>query len=206
MNELETRIAELNRKAKTINATRQQNIGRRETLLKQQAEAIDAYNKKYGKSITAETVMQEYENVSRKKEEEVEHIERIISAIENGNLDEANTLAGVKPDVVKEAGVDQAKIDSVAENAHEESFVNNNDTIKETKAEVDDNMSAHSETKGTPFIPSPISNPMNEQTGSISGMPLGGSIFERDFSKPEEDDDDEDMGKPAPPPKIGSLF
>lgn len=184
MNELETRIAQLNSKAKTINAIRQQNIGRRETLLKQQAEAIDAYNKKYGKNITTDTVGQEYERVAKEKAEEVEHIERIISAIENGNLDEANTLAGVKPDVVQ--GVSSVLPDYSQQ-------------AEEKPAEK-----VHTEPTGTPFIPSPVANPINEDTGNVAGMPVGGSIFNRDFSKPVDDDDD--MGTPAPPPKIGSLF
>ena len=197
MNELEARISKLNSSAKKINLERQQSIGRREALLKQQEDAIKAYNAKYNKNITPETVRAEYERVSSEKKEEVAKVEKIISAIETGNFDLANQLSGVEPEAKSEEAND-TYVQAVTETAQSE----------EVPAHAVEEPVAQEETveptapKGSPFIPSPISNPMNEQTGDVSGFGSGGSIFDRDFSQPYDDDD---MGTPPAPPSLAGL-
>lgn len=197
MNELEARISKLNSSAKKINLERQQSIGRREALLKQQEDAIKAYNAKYNKNITPETVRAEYERVSSEKKEEVAKVEKIISAIETGNFDLANQLSGVEPEAKSEEAND-TYVHAVTETAQSE----------EVPAPVIEEPMAQEETvkptapKGSSFIPSPISNPMNEQTGDVSGFGSGGSIFDRDFSQPSDDDD---MGTPPAPPSLAGL-
>lgn len=197
MNELEARISKLNSSAKKINLERQQSIGRREALLKQQEDAIKAYNAKYNKNITPETVRAEYERVSSEKKEEVAKVEKIISAIETGNFDLANQLSGVEPEAKSEEAND-TYVHAVTETAQSE----------EVPAPVIEEPMAQEETvkptapKGSSFIPSPISNPMNEQTGDVSGFGSGGSIFDRDFSQPVDDDD---MGTPPAPPSLAGL-
>lgn len=199
MNELEARISKLNSSAKKINLERQQSIGRREALLKQQEDAIKAYNAKYNKNITPETVRAEYERVSSEKKEEVAKVEKIISAIETGNFDLANQLSGVEPEAKSEEAND-TYVHAVTETAQS----------VEVQAHVVEESAAQEETveptapKGSPFIPSPISNPMNEQTGDVSGFGSGGSIFDRDFSQPSGGDDD-DMGTPPAPPSLAGL-
>ena len=197
MNELEARISKLNSSAKKINLERQQSIGRREALLKQQEDAIKAYNAKYNKNITPETVRAEYERVSSEKQEEVAKVEKIISAIETGNFDLANQLSGVEPEAKSEEAND-TYVHAVTETAQSvevpahvvEESVTKEETVEPTAP------------KGSPFIPSPISNPMNEQTGDVSGFGSGGSIFDRDFSQPSDDDD---MGTPPAPPSLAGL-
>lgn len=197
MNELEARISKLNNSAKKINLERQQSIGRREALLKQQEDAIKAYNAKYNKNITPETVRAEYERVSSEKKEEVAKVEKIISAIETGNFDLANQLSGVEPEAKSEEAND-TYVHAVTETAQSE----------EVPAPVIEEPMAQEETvkptapKGSSFIPSPISNPMNEQTGDVTGFGSGGSIFDRDFSQPSDDDD---MGTPPAPPSLAGL-
>lgn len=197
MNELEARISKLNSSAKKINLERQQSIGRREALLKQQEDAIKAYNAKYNKNITPETVRAEYERVSSEKQEEVAKVEKIISAIETGNFDLANQLSGVEPEAKSEEAND-TYVHAVTETVQKE----------EVPAPAIEEPVAQEETveptapKGSPFIPSPISNPMNEQTGDVTGFGSGGSIFDRDFSQPSDDDD---MGTPPAPPSLAGL-
>lgn len=197
MNELEARISKLNNSAKKINLERQQSIGRREALLKQQEDAIKAYNAKYNKNITPETVRAEYERVSSEKKEEVAKVEKIISAIETGNFDLANQLSGVKPEAKSEEAND-TYVQSVIETVKKEEVpapVVKEPVVQEETVEP-------TAPKGSSFIPSPISNPMNEQTGDVSGFGSGGSIFDRDFSQPSDDDD---MGTPPAPPSLAGL-
>ena len=200
MNELEARISKLNSSAKKINLERQQSIGRREALLKQQEDAIKAYNAKYNKNITPETVRAEYERVSSEKQEEVAKVEKIISAIETGNFDLANQLSGVKPEAKSEEAND-TYVHAVTETAQSVEVPAH--VVEESVAQEEPEETVESTApKGSPFIPSPISNPMNEQTGDVSGFGSGGSIFDRDFSNPSDDDD---MGTPPAPPSLAGL-
>lgn len=200
MNELEARISKLNSSAKKINLERQQSIGRREALLKQQEDAIKAYNAKYNKNITPETVRAEYERVSSEKKEEVAKVEKIISAIETGNFDLANQLSGVKPEAKSEEAND-TYVQAVTETAQSVEVPAH--VVEESVAQEEPEETVEpTAPKGSPFIPSPISNPMNEQTGDVSGFGSGGSIFDRDFSQPSDDDD---MGTPPAPPSLAGL-
>lgn len=200
MNELEARISKLNSSAKKINLERQQSIGRREALLKQQEDAIKAYNAKYNKNITPETVRAEYERVSSEKKEEVAKVEKIISAIETGNFDLANQLSGVKPEAKSEEAND-TYVQSVTETVKKEEVPAH--VVEESVAQEEPEETVEpTAPKGSHFIPSPISNPMNEQTGDVSGFGSGGSIFDRDFSQPSDDDD---MGTPPAPPSLAGL-
>ena len=201
MNELEARISKLNSSAKKINLERQQSIGRREALLKQQEDAIKAYNAKYNKNITPETVRAEYERVSAEKQEEVTKVEKIISAIETGNFDLANQLSGVEPEA-KSKEANDTYVQAVTETVQKEEVPA--PAIDEHVAKEEPEKTVEpTAPKGSPFIPSPISNPMNEQTGDVSGFGSGGSIFDRDFSQPSGDDDD--MGTPPAPPSLAGL-
>lgn len=200
MNELEARISKLNNSAKKINLERQQSIGRREALLKQQEDAIKAYNAKYNKNITPETVRAEYERVSSEKQEEVAKVEKIISAIETGNFDLANQLSGVEPES-KSGEANDTYVQAVTETVQKEeaqASVVEEPLINEEPEETVEPTAP----KGSSFIPSPISNPMNEQTGDVSGFGSGGSIFDRDFSQQSDDDD---MGTPPAPPSLAGL-
>lgn len=200
MNELEARISKLNNSAKKINLERQQSIGRREALLKQQEDAIKAYNAKYNKNITPETVRAEYERVSSEKQEEVAKVEKIISAIETGNFDLANQLSGVEPEAKSEEAND-TYVQAVTETAQSVEVPAH--VVEESVAQEEPEETVEpTAPKGSPFIPSPISNPMNEQTGDVSGFGSGGSIFDRDFSQPSDDDD---MGTPPAPPSLAGL-
>lgn len=200
MNELEARISKLNSSAKKINLERQQSIGRREALLKQQEDAIKAYNAKYNKNITPETVRAEYERVSSEKQEEVAKVEKIISAIETGNFDLANQLSGVEPEAKSEEAND-TYVHAVTETAQSVEVPAH--VVEESVAQEEPEETVEpTAPKGSPFIPSPISNPMNEQTGDVSGFGSGGSIFDRDFSQPSDDDD---MGTPPAPPSLAGL-
>lgn len=117
MSDLQERIKSLNAKVKELNSIRQKNIGRREALLKQQEDGITMYNQKYGTSITAETIKEEYARVSEEKTKEADLLESIINAIGSGDYDTANKLAGVEiaPQPQVSASANDAYVDKVTE-------------------------------------------------------------------------------------------
>lgn len=100
--EIRSRISVINAETSRINNQRNQNIGRQETLKKQLRDAFVMYEKNYGVKLTAETLEQELQTVTSKKEEELNKIEQILTCINEGNIDGANKLAGVSVEPVKE--------------------------------------------------------------------------------------------------------
>lgn len=200
--ELKERIAQLNSVAKTLNTKRQQDIGKRETLSKQIEEMIAQYNKVYGKSITIDTLDAELETVKKNKEAEVEKISGIITAIQTGNYELANKLAGVQTEEQKAA---------VANNDYVESVVSDSKVVKEP-AKVTQQPSTPSmyvPTESTdekveakaPSVPnvSPVSNPIDIESGTMHNP----GIFSRDFSA---SDSDVDVAPPVAPPSLADLL
>ena len=127
-------------------------------------------------------------------------MEKIISAIETGNFDLANQLSGVEPEAKSEEAND-TYVHAVTETAQSVEVPAH--VVEESVAQEEPEETVEpTAPKGSPFIPSPISNPMNEQTGDVTGFGSGGSIFDRDFSQPSDDDD---MGTPPAPPSLAGL-
>lgn len=210
MAELQEKITKLNAKAKELNSLRQKNIGRREALLKQQEDAINAYNKKYGTSITAETIKEEYARVSSQKEDEANQLESIIEAIGRGDYETANKLAGVEVnqgesakanDEYVEKAVESVGVSSVeVPDTKEQSVV---DTTEQSfgASDVNGQSMGVSGTKEQAFTPSPIGNPLDMDTGKVSGLPKD-SVFTKNFSDEAEDNI---APPPVAPPFMGGF-
>lgn len=92
--EVRNRLEVANSRVKTLNDERSKNQGQRETLEKQLQTALENYNKAYGVNLTVDSIDAEIQSVLAKKEQEVQNIEAILSAISSGNYDEARRLAG----------------------------------------------------------------------------------------------------------------
>ena len=96
INEIKDRISSINKNIESLNNTRNQNIGRRETLEKSLKEHLSQYEAKYGVKLTNENLQSEFEKVTVQKEEELTKLEKIVSLINAGDLRGANQLAGVE--------------------------------------------------------------------------------------------------------------
>ena len=196
-NELKEKISQLNSVAKNLNTRRQQDIGKKETLTKQIEEMIAQYNKAYGKSITIETVDVELEAVTKQKEEEVSKVAGIINAIQAGNFDLANTLAGVQVEG-KSAKADDAYVESVVT---QQLFEGVQEQPEVPKTPVAPSV-------GVPVVPSvdvpvqpnvsPVSNPIDIDSGKTHNA----GIFSRDFSKSKDDA----PAPPVAPPSLADLL
>lgn len=125
--EIRSRISVINTETAKLNNQRNQNIGRQETLKKQLRDAFELYKKNYGVELNESNLKAELDTVTKRKEEELNKIERILSLINSGNIEEANKLAGVdeKSDVssVSESDFQPQVVENISEDTHEQSTV-----------------------------------------------------------------------------------
>lgn len=125
--EIRSRISVINTETAKLNNQRNQNIGRQETLKKQLRDAFELYKKNYGVELNESNLKAELDTVTKRKEEELNKIERILSLINSGNIEEANKLAGVdeKSDVssVSESDVQPQVVEDISEDIREQSTV-----------------------------------------------------------------------------------
>lgn len=125
--EIRSRISVINTETAKLNNQRNQNIGRQETLKKQLRDAFELYKKNYGVELNESNLKAELDTVTKRKEEELNKIERILSLINSGNIEEANKLAGVdeKSDVssVSESDFQPQVVENISEDIREQSTV-----------------------------------------------------------------------------------
>lgn len=93
LSQINQRIAVVNAESKRLNNERAVNIGKRETLEKQLADAIALYNSTYNTSITADDLGAEIQRVASEKEREVSNIENMLNLIKSGQFEEAQNMA-----------------------------------------------------------------------------------------------------------------
>lgn len=184
--ELKAKIAQLNEAAKTINTRRQQDIGKKETLTKQIEQSIKMYNEKFGKNITIDTLEAELKKVMSDKEKEVEKVSGIITAIQAGDFDTANKLAGVEVEQPKSETANDAYVESVigvsAQTAEPKVVAPAPKTVAQTV--------------------SPVANPINIESGTTvdAQKTHNPGIFSRDFSQGDE------VAPPVAPPSLADLL
>ena len=88
-NELLQKISSVNAQVQTLNKERQVNLGKKQALETQLSNAIANYKVSYGVDLTPETVETEYNKVLAEKQAEVAKLETTLSAIKQGNFEEA---------------------------------------------------------------------------------------------------------------------
>lgn len=207
--ELQSKVTELNRQAKVLNAQRQQSIGKKDALNKQICDMISEYNKTYGTNLTIENIEVELQAVASETMQKATVMEGIINAIQSGDIATANKLAGIETEEEKVAKPNEDFVSQVVE--HEVPEIPVQEPVVETP-KVEEPV-VETPKASEPVIPSPVHNPVNLDKGTVGGslftgvepLPTEGasSVFNRDFSKQE----DEDTGIPlAPPPSLGSLL
>lgn len=95
MEELNSRIAAANARARKLNDERQVNIGKREMLQARLNSLLEGYNAAHGTAVTLETLDAEVERVVREKTEEVEKMESVLGMVAAGDYAGAEALLGV---------------------------------------------------------------------------------------------------------------
>lgn len=95
LQDLSSRIKDVNLKIEGINRERQINIGKQQTLKKQLDSALSDYEKKYGVKLTLETIEAEVNAITSQYEEKVECIEKVLALVGEKRYAEAEKLLGV---------------------------------------------------------------------------------------------------------------
>lgn len=98
INELKSKIDSLNTRLARVNMLRNQNIGKRETLISQCNQLYKKYYETYGIELTDENLDSEIARVMADKEKEATLIESVLKAIDECNYSKANALMGVEYD------------------------------------------------------------------------------------------------------------
>lgn len=209
-NELKAKIAQLNEAAKAINTRRQQDIGKKETLTKQIEQSIKMYNEKFGKNITIDTLEAELKKVMSDKEKEVEKVSGIITAIQAGDFNTANKLAGVEVEQPKSEAANDAYVESVmgvsAQTAEPQVVAPTPKAVEPTPQPVEPQVVAPQSQAVTPMTVaqtvSPVTNPINIESGTTveTQKTHNPGIFSRDFSQGDE------VAPPVAPPSLADLL
>lgn len=92
LEQINQRISQVNEESKRLNNERQISIGRKETLTQQLNEALESYSKKYGVSITPDTLEAEVNRVMQLKQAELENVERVLNLIKEGKYEEVGGI------------------------------------------------------------------------------------------------------------------
>ena len=202
-NELKAKIAQLNEAAKAINTRRQQDIGKKETLTKQIEQSIKMYNEKFGKNITIDTLEAELKKVMSDKEKEVEKVSGIITAIQAGDFNTANKLAGVEVEQPKSETANDAYVESVMGVSTQTAEPQ---VVEPTPQPVEPQVVAPQSQAVTPLTVaqtvSPVANPINIESGTTieTQKTHNPGIFSRDFSQGDE------VAPPVAPPSLADLL
>lgn len=202
-NELKAKIAQLNEAAKAINTRRQQDIGKKETLTKQIEQSIKMYNEKFGKNITIDTLEAELKKVMSDKEKEVEKVSGIITAIQAGDFNTANKLAGVEVEQPKSETANDAYVESVMGVSTQTAEPQ---VVEPTPQPVEPQVVAPQSQAVTPMTVaqtvSPVANPINIESGTTveTRKTHNPGIFSRDFSQGDE------VAPPVAPPSLADLL
>lgn len=209
-NELKAKIAQLNEAAKAINTRRQQDIGKKETLTKQIEQSIKMYNEKFGKNITIDTLEAELKKVMSDKEKEVEKVSGIITAIQAGDFNTANELAGVEVEQPKSETANDAYVESVmgvsTQTAEPQVVAPTPKAVEPTPQPVEPQIVAPQSQAVTPLTVaqtvSPVANPINIESGTTveTQKTHNPGIFSRDFSQGDE------VAPPVAPPSLADLL
>lgn len=202
-NELKAKIAQLNEAAKAINTRRQQDIGKKETLTKQIEQSIKMYNEKFGKNITIDTLEAELKKVMSDKEKEVEKVSGIITAIQAGDFNTANKLAGVEVEQPKSETANDAYVEAVMGVSTQTAEPQ---VVEPTPQPVEPQVVAPQSQTVTPMTVaqtvSPVANPINIESGTTveTQKTHNPGIFSRDFSQGDE------VAPPVAPPSLADLL
>lgn len=176
LQDLSSRIKDVNLQIEGINRERQINIGKQQTLKKQLDSALSDYEKKYGVKLTLETIEAEVAAVTAQQEESVERIEKVLALVRDKKYAEAEKLLGVSEGANEES---EAAL-SVASEA------------VDTTRNVEVAPTLNEKVEAVPPV-------ITETTPSVGGTTEKLESAPPTFgSSPLSYDDDEDI--PAPPP------
>lgn len=190
-------IKVLNDKIEKIQVQRTKAETKREVLMSRLESEISKYEKEYGVSLkgatlkdTVKAISVEQKKVSKGIEEEYNLKSKVVSAIESGNIEEANTLLGIETPIndfdVKdiEDTEDLDEVSSVEDDTKDVPEEEDNFGIDEDEFSLDDDDAEDEDVFG-------LSEAEEESSEKVK-TPIGSSVDDT-VKELDNDDDDEDI-------------
>lgn len=187
-------IKVLNDKIERIQVQRTKAETKREVLMSRLESEISKYEKEYGVSLKGDTLKDtikaisvEQKKVSKGIEEEYNLKSKVVSAIESGNIEEANTLLGIETpinDFDVEDTEDLDEVSPVEDDTKDVPEEEDNFGIDEDEFNLDDDDAEDEDVFG-------LSEAEEESSEKVK-TPIGSSVDDT-VKELDNDDDDEDI-------------
>lgn len=187
-------IKVLNDKIERIQVQRTKAETKREVLMSRLESEISKYEKEYGVSLKGDTLKDtikaisvEQKKVSKGIEEEYNLKSKVVSAIESGNIEEANTLLGIETpinDFDVEDTEDLDEVSPVEDDTKDVPEEEDNFGIDEDEFSLDDDDAEDEDVFG-------LSEAEEESSEKVK-TPIGSSVDDT-VKELDNDDDDEDI-------------
>lgn len=190
-------IKVLNDKIERIQVQRTKAETKREVLMSRLESEISKYEKEYGVSLKGDTLKDtikaisvEQKKVSKGIEEEYNLKSKVVSAIESGNIEEANTLLGIETPINDfdvediEDTEDLDEVSQIEDDAKDVPEEEDNFGIDEDEFSLDDDDAEDEDVFG-------LSEAEEESSEKVK-TPIGSSVDDT-VKELDNDDDDEDI-------------
>lgn len=185
-------VEQLNDRIEKLNTDRTKTETRKEVLMQNLDKLLDSYAKDYGIDLrgqkfseTYKKIQAEAQKVSADIQKEYSLKERVVSAIESGDIDEANELLGIPQEEDEES-----EEEVVDEEVEEEGVKEESEEIEEPEEEEEDFGIPEEET--IPSGMSPVEEAVKGMDEGASSLNLGGYNMSDILADEDEDEDDDD--------------
>ena len=187
-------VEQLNDRIEKLNTDRTKTETRKEVLMQNLDKLLDSYAKDYGIDLrgqkfseTYKKIQAEAQKVSADIQKEYSLKERVVSAIESGDIDEANELLGIPQEEDEES-----EEEVVDEEVEEEGVKEESEEIEEPEEEEEDFGIPEEET--IPSGMSPVEEAVKGMDEGVSSLNLGGYNMSHILADEDEDEDVDDDG------------
>ena len=184
-------VEQLNDRIEKLNTDRTKTETRKEVLMQNLDKLLDSYAKDYGIDLrgqkfseTYKKIQAEAQKVSADIQEEYSLKEKVVSAIEIGDIDEANKLLGISQEEDEEPEEEVAEEEGVEEEPEEEE-------PEEEEDEVEEDFGIPEE-EAIPSGMSPVEEAVRGMDEGASSLNLGGYNMSDILADEDEDEDDDD--------------
>lgn len=187
-------VEQLNDRIEKLNTDRTKTETRKEVLMQNLDKLLDSYAKDYGIDLRGQKFSETYKKIQAEAQEVSADIqkeyslkERVVSAIESGDIDEANELLGIPQEEDEES-----EEEVVNEEVEEEGVKEESEEIEEPEEEEEDFGIPEEET--IPSGMSPVEEAVKGMDEGVSSLNLGGYNMSDILADEDEDEDVDDDG------------
>lgn len=185
-------VEQLNDRIEKLNTDRTKTETRKEVLMQNLDKLLDSYAKDYGIDLRGQKFSETYKKIQAEAQEVSADIqkeyslkEKVVSAIESGDIDEAYELLGIPQEEDEES-----EEEVVDEEVEEEGVKEESEEIEEPEEEEEDFGIPEEET--IPSGMSPVEEAVKGMDEGASSLNLGGYNMSDILADEDEDEDDDD--------------